>query len=61
MIDHCVFDYSRQPNRFQCLHCGAEQLLQLPIPISRLVNQSDDWIAEHRRCRPTTPTTTDTP
>jgi len=54
MTDHCVLDYSRQPNRFQCLHCGAEQPVGLPMAISQLVKQSDAWIAEHRRCRPTT-------
>jgi hypothetical protein len=52
--DHCVLDYSRQPNRLRCLHCGAEQLVRLPMSISQLVKQSDTWIAEHRHCPTTT-------
>ena len=52
MVDHCVFDYSSQPHRMRCLHCGAEMPITLPIAIRELAAISDTFTAEHRRCRP---------
>lgn len=50
MKDHCVLDYSRQPHRLRCLHCGSEETITLPMPIRQLVVITESFAAEHKHC-----------
>lgn len=51
MVDHCIFDYSRQPPRLRCLRCCTEETVTLPMPIKQLVVISDSFVKDHRRCQ----------
>lgn len=50
MADHLILDYSRQPHRMRCLHCGANEPITLPMPIRQVVVITDSFAKEHRRC-----------
>lgn len=52
MSDHCVWDYSRQPNQLRCLHCGYQEALTFPMTIRQLSVIAESFSAEHRHCRP---------
>jgi hypothetical protein len=54
MADHLIIDASQQPNLIRCTHCGAQEPLNLPMPIRQLVAIERDWRARHARCRPPT-------
>lgn len=50
MNDHCVVDMQAQVMR--CEVCGTETPLRLPAPITEVVRRADQFLAQHRRCRP---------
>jgi hypothetical protein len=50
MNDHCVVDMQRQVMR--CEACGTETPLNLPMSITEVVRRADQFVAQHRRCRP---------
>ena len=50
MNDHCVVDMQAQVLR--CEVCGTETPLSLPAPITEVVKRADQFVAQHRRCRP---------
>jgi hypothetical protein len=56
MTARCVLDYASQPPVFRCLACGATQVVPLPLPITEVVQLSEQFQADHRRCRPTSRT-----
>jgi hypothetical protein len=55
MTDHLIIDFSRNPHRIRCLHCGFAQDLQLPMAISELVAMERRMSAEHGSCKPSPP------
>jgi hypothetical protein len=50
MPEHCLIDFQSQPPRMVCLHCGACEVLPLPLPLSEAARRGYDWIRQHRRC-----------
>jgi hypothetical protein len=50
MNDHCVVDMQSQVMR--CEACGTETPLNLPMSITEVVRRADQFVAQHRRCRP---------
>jgi hypothetical protein len=50
MPEHCFLDFHSQPPRMVCLHCGAREVLPLPLPVREAARRGDDWIRQHRRC-----------
>lgn len=46
--DHIRLTHPRQ--RFRCEACGVEQVVSLPIPLSRLEAQAAAFLAAHRDC-----------
>lgn len=50
MNDHCVVDMQAQVLR--CEACSTESPLSLPASITEVVRRADQFIAQHRRCRP---------
>lgn len=50
MNDHCVVDMKAQVLR--CEVCGTESPPILPASITEVVRRADQFVAQHRRCRP---------
>lgn len=48
--DHCVIDLCAQPPRFRCELCGAEQELQLPIPLHEAAWLGEQFTEQHASC-----------
>lgn len=53
MTDHCRFDTRTQA--LVCTHCGQTYQPTLPAPIDMFVAMSEAFVKQHRRCRPSTP------
>lgn len=50
MTEHTVIDLTALVPMFRCLHCGAEQELELPISLQEAARLSEQWIKEHADC-----------
>jgi len=50
MSDHCVIDLAAEPPVFRCEICGAEQELELPIPLHKAAWLGKQWVREHDAC-----------
>ena len=51
MADHCILDYKQEPQKMRCLHCGAEEPINLPMPIRQVVVITNSFIDEHKHCK----------
>lgn len=50
MNDHIVVEAHDQV--LHCLACGAKTGLGLPLLITEVVSLADEFVAQHRNCRP---------
>jgi hypothetical protein len=50
MSDHCVIDLAAEPPVFRCEICGAEQEVELPIPLHEAAWLGEQWVEEHDAC-----------
>lgn len=48
--DHIVLNFASQPPVFECQHCGVKEALELPLPITKVVELSDAFTKRHQGC-----------
>jgi hypothetical protein len=50
-LDHIVVDLIAQPPVFRCEHCGATEILPMPVPLRGLDARGRRFGDQHRGCR----------
>jgi len=48
---HIYVDYSVQPARLWCKHCGEHRALQLPATIEDAIKQGEAFAESHKYCK----------
>lgn len=49
--DHIVLDYSVEPNRHLCKHCGQTKDIEMPIEVKKLLKEMKEFIKLHKNCK----------
>lgn len=52
MSHHVVVNYSTQPPRIECQHCGWSEELALPMPLDWVIAIMETTQKRHRECEP---------